>query len=388
MKRFANTPRPDWVKKVESVGLTYHLHQQGNRTKPYWNEFACYEFSMAEVLELEKTTKDLHTLLIDVAGEVIKRGWWERLGIPDRVIPVIQASWDRDDFSLYGRFDLAMSPGGIPKLLEYNADTPTGLVEAAVAQWYWKEEIKPGRDQFNSIHERLIEAWQRFGSLHAGVKAIDFTSFQDNLEDEQTVSYLMDTAQSAGFKTRWGAIEDLGYDKVRQTFVTAPQGFFHSSEALLACFKLYPWEWVFHSQAADQLPNSPTLWLEPAWKVLLSNKGILACAWELHPDHPNLLPTFFAADQAGNDHVKKPILSREGANVTVCKDGVPVIETGGEYGEEGYVYQAIAPIPDFGGNHPVIGSWVVDHESAGMGIREADCMITDNLSRFVPHYIA
>ena len=114
----------------------------------------------------------------------------------------------------------------------------------------------------------------------------------------------------------------------------------------------------------------------------------MACAWEFHPDHPNLLPTFFDAARAGKDYVRKPILSREGANVTVCKDGVPVIETTGEYGEEGFVYQAVADIPDFGGNHPVLGSWVVDHESAGMGIRESDSMVTDNLSRFVPHYIA
>jgi glutathionylspermidine synthase len=387
MKRLPSAPRPDFVKKIESVGLTYHLHQQPGGPKPYWNESACYEFTLEEVLRLEQATKDLHYLLIDVAEQVIQRDWWGRLGIPERVAPVIQASWDRDDFSLYGRFDLAMTPGGVPKMLEYNADTPTALVEAAVAQWYWKEEVMAGRDQFNSIHERLIEAWKRFAGLHSGVKAVEFTSVQDNLEDEQTVSYLMDTAQSAGFKTRWSAIEDLGFDARRQSFVTAPHGFFGSSDPLLACFKLYPWEWIFHSQAADQLQASPTLWLEPAWKALLSNKGIMACAWELHPGHPNLLPTFFDQTKAGRDYVQKPLLSREGANVIVYRDTIPVFETLGEYGEEGVVFQALAEIPDFDGNRPVLGSWVVDHEPAGMGIRESDGLVTDNLSRFVPHYI-
>ena len=60
-------------------------------------------------------------------------------------------------------------------------------------------------------------------------------------------------------------------------------------------------------------------------------------------------------------------------------------QTGGDYGEEGFIYQALAPIPCFDGNYPVIGSWVIDGESAGMGIRESATMITDNLSRFVPH---
>ena len=74
MRRLPSIPRPDWVKKVESVGLTYHTHHQGPVPQPYWDESACYEFSMAEVLQLEKVTKELHTLLIDVAEEVIKRG--------------------------------------------------------------------------------------------------------------------------------------------------------------------------------------------------------------------------------------------------------------------------------------------------------------------------
>jgi glutathionylspermidine synthase len=35
---------------------------------------------------------------------------------------------------------------------------------------------------------------------------------------------------------------------------------------------------------------------------------------------------------------------------------------------------------------PVIGSWVVDGEAVGMGIREAG-LITGNTARFTPHMI-
>ena len=55
--------------------------------------------------------------------------------------------------------------GETPRLLEYNADTPTALVEASVAQWFWLKDIDPGGDQFNSIHERLIEAWKKIRKL-------------------------------------------------------------------------------------------------------------------------------------------------------------------------------------------------------------------------------
>ena len=46
-------------------------------------------------------------------------------------------------------------------MLEYNADTPTWLVEAAGPQWFWMEERFPGADQWNSLHERLVAAWKR-----------------------------------------------------------------------------------------------------------------------------------------------------------------------------------------------------------------------------------
>ena len=44
-------------------------------------------------------------------------------------------------------------------------------------------------------------------------------------------------------------------------------------------------------------------------------------------------------------------------------------DNGGNYGAEGFIYQATAPLPEFDGNHPVFGVWVVDHEAAGLGIR-------------------
>jgi glutathionylspermidine synthase len=82
--------------------------------------------------------------------------------------------------------------------------------------------------------------------------------------------------------------------------------------------------------------------------------------------------------------VKKPILGREGANVTI--NGLE--SSGGEYGNGGFVYQEYIPITPFDGAHPVLGSWVIGTESRGIGIRETDNLITDNLARFVPHRIS
>ncbi len=63
-------------------------------------------------------------------------------------------------------------------------------------------------------------------------------------------------------------------------------------------------------------------------------------------------------------------------------------ETGGDYGDTGYVYQEYFELPEFDGNHPIIGSWIIGDEPAGMGIRESKGRITNVTSSFCAHYIA
>ena len=384
MKRHACHPRSDWREKVESVGLTYHSHENG----PYWDESAAYELTAAEVDALESAANKLHFLCIDAAEAVIKNNRWSRLGIPEVAVPAILRSWERDDFSLYGRFDLAYDGVTPPKLLEYNADTPTALVEAAVAQWFWLQELHPHADQFNSIHERLIAAWQRFASAPAATpvgplqtpSTVHFTCVRELLEDEMTVLYLRDTCEQAGLKTKSSFIDEIGWQNREQHFVDL------ENERIDYAFKLYPWEWLWHDEFSSHLAHNRLQFLEPAWKMLLSNKGLLPVLWELFPEHPNLLPAYDTAEPLGASYIRKPKLSREGSNVSWIEGGTVVEENGGNYGEEGFVFQAAAALPNFDGNHPIFGVWVVDHEAAGLGIREDTRRITGNLSRFVPHF--
>lgn len=371
MQRHACEPRAGWREKVAEVGLTYHSHEHG----PYWDESACYELTAAEVDVLEAAARELHLRCIDAAEAVIRNGWWDRLAIPPAAVPAILRSWERDDFSVYGRFDLAFDGRAAPKLLEYNADTPTALVEAAVVQWFWLQETRRGADQFNSIHERLVAAWARCRGT-----TVHFSSVKDNPEDEQTVLYLRDTCAQAGVTTRAVYIEDIGWDARRGDFVDG------DDEPLTHCFKLYPWEWMWQEEFGAQLGGSVVQFIEPTWKMLLSNKGLLPVLWELFPGHPNLLPAFDTAEPLGGHYVQKPKLSREGANVRWMSGGIAVEETGGDYGAEGFVFQAPASLPKFAGHHPVCGLWVIDHEPAGLGLREDTRRITGNLSRFVPHF--
>jgi glutathionylspermidine synthase len=171
---------------------------------------------------------------------------------------------------------------------------------------------------------------------------------------------------------------DIGYDSINSQFTDI------NDNPILTMFKLYPWEWLINEFFGRYLEPSGISLIEPAWKMILSNKGILPILWELNQGHPNLLQSSFDNEQFHDNFVSKPLFSREGANISIHRNGT-VTDFGGSYGGKGAVFQELATIPSFSGNYPVIGSWIIYGEAAGIGIREDTAEITTNASRFVPH---
>jgi len=384
MQRIAITPRQRWQEQVEKQGFLFHTLND----VPYWDESACYKFSEKEILMLESTTQQLHTMCIEAAQYVIDNNLFSLFGIPEAVVPLVRHAWDNSDtgfWSLYGRFDLAYDGVNPPKMLEFNADTPTSLFEASIVQWFWLKDFKPSADQFNSIDERLRDAWKfihdkyRSSVYHfACLKEVRSNISHLQLrEDITNTAYILDTASSVkGLQYYFTDIGNITWNG--SAFVDEHQ------KPVETLFKLYPWEWMINEVDTGSLGKSTVHWIEPIWKMLWSNKALLPILWQLYPDHPNLLPAYF--EPHSTSYVKKPKLSREGANVEIVQNSKVILSTGGDYGEAGFVYQDIASIPNIDGNYPIIGSWIIGGEAAGMGIRESNSMITDNVSRFVPHY--
>jgi glutathionylspermidine synthase len=384
VQRIPCKERDDWQATAEACGFDFHTID-GVR---YWDERAFYAFTLAEIEDLIETpTGEIDAMCRELCGSVVEdERHLKRLQIPEAFWPLIRDSWRRHDGSLYGRLDLSYGGSGAAKLLEYNADTPTSIFEAAVFQWTWLEQgierrlLEAGADQFNSLHERLIETWKKLGAA----SHLHLAGMLDNPEDLTTLAYLEDTAKQAGLETTLLAIESIGWRE--------PSGFVGlDDEKIALAFKLYPWEWMFHDAFGEKIAGAPTRWIEPPWKAILSNKGLLALLWEMFPGHPNLLPAFFedepGAKTLSSSFVRKPLLSREGANIAIVRHGDVVASQQGPYGAEGYIRQALAPLPNFSGQYPVLGSWLVDHVPCGLSIREDENPITGNTSRFLPHAI-
>ncbi len=393
MQRHTLSTRPHWQSIVESQGLTFHTPETlPPGARPYWDESTCYEFTASEIDELEAAANELQTMCLAAAQHVIDNQRDAELEIPAEAVPLIEWAWNEEPPALYGRFDMLYNGSGPPKLLEYNADTPTSLLEAAVIQWYWLQDVYKDADQFNSLHEKLIAKWKDVESYLQ--KPIYFAS-ADNPEDRLTVAYLRDTAEQAGLPTRQLLMQDIGWDEPRQCFVDADA----TENQIHSIFKLYPWETMLEEAFATQALRTykDMRWIEPIWKLLLSNKGILPILWELYPNHEFLLESHFV-DSSSNwqpapGWVRKPLHSREGANIVMAGLDGQITATDGPYTDRLEVDQRLAPTTRFpdalhpgASRYPVLGLWMIDQECCGMGIREDATPITGNLSSFVPHF--
>ena len=415
MERRDIRPREGWESRIEQQGLIYWKTPLANgEVISYWHEGAYYALSSTEVYEFEAAARVLlNDLLVPAGDSMIEHNLFARMGIPGWAVDRIKETWESEPPMLYGRFDFAYGPDGVPKLLEYNADTPTCLLETAI-QWHWATDVfGEDADQWNSVHEALVARWKEMaeaGRLPGNTVHFLHTNEERSGEDFMTVAYLVETCRDSGLLNPVILpVESLGW---HQTF-----GFLDLDGAPVRnAFKLYPWEWMVHERYSAQAMSrmgtggGMTQWIEPIWKMLWSNKGILPVLWHLFPDHPNLLPAYFEHDFGdsggpvpvdvfgepvgaldwGGNVVRKPLLAREGANSQIVLAG-NVVEAGPQqdYGEEGFVVQQYTDLGQYGeaGARPVMGVWTVDMEPVGLGIRESDNFITNNESRFVPHII-
>ncbi len=370
MRRETTAPRPDIKARMQGISMW------PADDDPYYDESVAYVFSESQIETLYQASLSLERMVGEAVDHVIAKKRFQELGIPEN-LAIYAAECRRNGHpSVYGRMDLVFDGVQPPKLLEYNADTPTALFEAAVLQWEWVKAQFPACDQFNSIHEALIAAWKKL-KTQSGLNRLTLTGMLDEDDDRMTIAYMEDVAHQAGWRTLPMQIEDLGFDG---------RGFVDSEGIYVqALFKLYPWDWLAQEKFFDHLVELDPAVMESAWRVLASSKGLLPILWELFPNHPNLLPASFKNDAMLGPRVSKPVLGREGSDIHFF-DVVdePLAQTG-PYATQKRIYQTYHPLPHFDGWYPVIGSWIIDGEPCGIGVREDRSRVTGLGAKFRPH---
>lgn len=381
MKKVACDERPGWRSYAESVGFEFHTFDG----EPYWDETGYYQFNLCQIeQDLEQPTEELHQMAVGLVDDIIRdEQKLQQLAIPEKFWDFVADSWRNKAPSLYGRLDLVYDGNGPAKLLELNYDTPTSLFETGFFQWVWLEDqlmrgkVPQGADQFNSLQDQLEAAFAELPLANP----LYFASVANSIEDKGTVMYLMDIAKQAGLDSRFIELEQLGEASGQLVDL--------DGYAIEGLFKLYPWEFMLQEDFASVILSSQTQWLEPGWKMLLSNKGILPLLWQKYQGHPNLLESHFEkpGQSFGAGWVRKPLFSREGANVELVTPSGEKISEPGPYADSPFIRQKFQPLPKFGDSYTMIGSWVVGNSAAGIGIREDNSLITKDSSRFLPHII-
>lgn len=405
-----NKERKQKIQSLTKELLPYNLTFDETNTNviaEYWNDNHAYVFeNHDEVNAIEKATEELHNMSLETAkflAEEQSKGKDSPfyLNIPDHAVEYARESLERGDLDVYGRFDL-VERGGEIKMLEYNADTPTSLIESSYLQLDWLQDVFPEYDQFNRIEDMLVARWAYVKSQMDSNYPIHFghTSTDSSYEDLMTTAYMADQAQNAGWEVIGISMEEIGYDNINNIFVDNELyddygNIIKNSIEIKNMFKLYPWEDMMYEPFGEYTAEMSPHWFEPAWKMFLSTKVLSAGLWHLYPNHEYLLESHVGSPQGMTNYVRKPLHGREGDKIDIYIGASPAIRSDiytNRWGEEGYVYQDFFPLPNYQGtdgsdNHVTIGSWVVGGKSAGIGIRESNGLITDTCSRFVPHVI-
>ena len=384
MQRISIVQRPD----LKATAMRHGYEYRPGDGVPYWDETAYYRFTMRQIEEdLEKPAEEIDKMCCQLLDHSLEdETIYRRLRIPGEYWDYVANSWRNREKDLYGRLDFSYDGASVAKLLEYNADTPTTLYESAVFQWVWLEDaiatclIPRDCDQFAELHEDLVDAFRAMGIdglFHLGC-------LSDIEDDRETVNYLEECAQEAGLSTCFLSMQEIGIDD-RGCFTDL------DDQVIKTLFKLYPWEWMFEEEFGRRVPTSGTRFLEPPWKAVLSNKGLMAFLWEMFPGHPNLLPAYFDGDRRASEldgsFVRKPLLSRQGANVQIIQEGKTQTRSEGPYGDGDHILQAYHPLPEFSGNYPLVGCWLVASQAVGICIREDQNLVTSRDANFIPHVI-
>ena len=170
----------------------------------YWNDEAAYSLSPSAAATLHAATEELHAMCLQAVDAVVESDDLMTLfEIPPNMREAVRESWRKRETDFLGRFDLMWDGRGPPKLAEYNADTPTILVETGLGQEIWfrnKMSASVGsRWQFNNIEKNLIKAWKKLASSEEQVYLAGPLS---SVEEKEHLQYLKKMAIEAGIKAQ------------------------------------------------------------------------------------------------------------------------------------------------------------------------------------------
>lgn len=367
-------------------------------------------FSQAMVKQIANLTEQAYQLfqktLRYVQREVPDPYLIHQLGIPEQLV---RAARSYVPFDAITRFDIAISEDRM-YILEYNSDTPTGVVETAYVADSFLRRFTNYRNPSIKLNDRIKNALQnciQFYRNQGFQGDVIFSATQTSNEDIGTVRYAQHISQ---IDSHYAHLEDL---RLRS------DGLYAGEKKASIWYRLYPWEHLPHDVSEDGFPIGEALLslitekklatISPPQSVITQSKGLQAFIWELTQfHHPvfddakrmfvqrHMLPSLFEPDpfrQHGIPYASKPLFGREGGAVTLFDaEGNPEVKDEAEhYWEQPTIFQQRIELPNvqirteegmFDG-YLLIGAFCVGGKFAGL-LPKVGGQITGNLAYFLP----
>ncbi len=395
------------------------LRQEGVFT---WDSMYNQEYALASIhpisesfrAEIAGATEKLGKIFARTI-RVIQQGPDEllkELGIPEEAWPAVRLPVNPGIPTVIGRFDFARTPEGL-KMLEFNSDTPTGVVEAfcvngRVCRHYGWQDPNLG------MNEHIFSAFQdiigRYKEMGMTADAIYFSSLDWHEEDAGTTRYLM---RESGLKARFIPLSSLAVKGDRLYFRDEKQNAYREIDVL---YRLHALEILAEETDEDGYPTGAHFLdlvakknlalINPPGAFIAQTKALQALIWNLHetntfftPEEHEwidtyMLPTYLENPFAGKTaYVRKPIFGREGGAVTLYDASGEIMARDKEslYWNQPMVYQKLAELETvetdtlrgrFQGQL-LWGSFLIGGRASAI-VARIDRKITGNLSYFLP----
>ena len=411
---------------VESHGLKYAqrreelygmIRKEGVFT---WDSMYGDEYALATVCPIAGKLRDELRLASELLGEIFGRTaqvamqsgeeLLTELGIPCAAWNAVRHSLPELLPTLIGRFDFASTASGL-KLLEFNAETPTDVVEAyytngKVCDWFGVTDPNAGMNlHLRQAFSRAVHLYRQQG---ADCERIIFSSVDWHEEDAGTTRYLL---SQSGLKADFVPLSQL---RVFEDRLQIWDGVVHRPVDLM--YRLHPLEKMAEEQDSDGYPTGchaldiiargKLSVINPAAALLSQSKAMQALIWSLHEageyytaeEHATIqkyfLPTYFENRFSGKvSYVTKPLYGREGGAVSLWGPDGELLARDEEtnYWEQPVIYQQCAELPritveTLNGlycGRMIFGSFLVAGKGSGIVARVGG-RITGNMAYYLP----
>lgn len=384
----------------------------------YGQEYALasmYSLSMDSKKELQYAAEQLGKIFAKTVAmlQCMDEPIFHELGVPDSVINAAKAPILSQTATLIGRFDFARTKKGW-KMLEYNSDTPGGIVEAfyangKVCSYFGVEDPNLGLEI--DITQAFQSMVRHYCDLGYATRHIVFSALDWHVEDAGTTRYLL---KESKLPARFIALQDLRL--FRKALYGLTDGQLQPIDIL---YRLHPLGMLVEDTDADEFPTGKCVLqlveekkvglINPPQAVIAQTKAMQALLWSLHiakeffteVEHEiiekYMLPTYFDnAFLGSSDYVIKPVYGREGGNIRLCSADGAVMEEerAGVFGQQMVVYQQMTDLETveadtLNGSYRgrlLWGAFLVNGKASAIGARLGG-RITNDLSYFIPVYV-